>query len=302
MSEMIGVVRVPMGQLLCMPPARRQSLSYPEPSREDWRRISSLVASLPPLLQSESSAVRMSQRDEILSSTQCLKVAKSLSFHGFLQERAFSEARQYAEVGMRTILIDFCTGNAMEEPAIYWTARALTECLHDACGEDFKIGIRMDDNGWSADIAGRTGCDFVVCNESWNGGWQATRASNRLLDGTGRKRPKIFWNWHLGEELYDLAGQMPEGVVVSDDGIDEDRMDAFGSELKRMMDKTGMVVEVIGSYHEDISRGEMHGEMTAWGARDYMLVDKEARNNGIPYAAIDLEKLALICGEIEKLK
>ena len=167
MEKTIGVVRVPAVGVMLMSTEWRRVFSYPEPSRTDWGGIIELKGSVPLACMgnegrshaSAMSSMHLGQADIVVGTSHCLKLARSLSFMDFLRERMMSEATAYAQAGMRHMVLDFSMDGLIDEPAVYWIARVLAEEFRNACGDDIKIGIRMDNDEWSADIGSRLGYD-----------------------------------------------------------------------------------------------------------------------------------------------
>ena len=300
-KKIIGTVRVPLAKLLCMSSEWRRAFSYPEPSRNDWKGISELCDMLPPLLRGKSAGDSLAQREQILSTSHCLKIVRSVSFYQFLNDRMIDEARRYSDAGIRCLLLDFSIEEWFDDDSTYWFVRSLAESFRDACNDEFEIGLKADENEWAADVASRLGYDFVVCSDS-SGYLNATRVRNRLIDGTELKKPRLFFHLFCYNKFdrNELVRVNPEGCHVIAD--DEDNVDEMGKVIAEIKSVVSIDIPVIGSYSEEIQRGEMHSDMTSWGARDYILIDTEVRKNKMVEEVVDSEKLVSICEEIAKLQ
>ena len=96
-----------------------------------------------------------------------------------------------------------------------------------------------------------------------------------------------------------LVSQHPEGLVVK--SRDEDSLDRLGETLRALAAEFGTEMPVIGEWKEEVVRGEMHFDLSALGARDYVLSDREARANGCVFGAVAGERLASSCEKVRKL-
>ena len=309
MERIIGVVRVPAVGVMLMSTEWRRFFSYPEPSRSDWGRIIELKGSVPLACmgnEGRSYASAMSpmyrgQADIVVGTSHCLKLARSLSFMDFLRERMMGESTAYAQAGIRHLILDFSMDGLIDEPVVYWIARVLAEEFRNACGDDIKIGIRMDNDEWSADIGSRLGYDEIFCMGTCCAS-SVSKIRNRLTDGTEKKKPAVFSCGYAGNK-YDIESILldaPEGIYVK--GNDENGFDAIGDLLNMLNDKLGVRVMLAGDYIDEVVRGEMCYGMKSFGARDYLIVDAFVRMNGCTKFSIDNERLLKACDEIDKFE
>ena len=309
MEKTIGVVRVPAVGVMLMSTEWRRVFSYPEPSRSDWGGIIELKGSVPLACMgnegrshaSAMSSMHRGQADIVVGTSHCLKLARSLSFMGFLRDRMMGESTTYAQAGMRHLVLDFGMDGLIDEPAIYWIARVLAEEFRNACGDDIKIGIRMDNDEWSADIGSRLGYDGIFCAGTCCPS-SVYRIRNRLTDGTGKKKPAVFSCGYAGNEygIESMLLDSPEGIYVK--GNDENGFDAIGGVLSMLNDKFGVRVMLAGDYLDEVVRGGMCYDMKSFGARDYLVVDASVRMNGCTKFSIDNERLLKACDEIGKFE
>lgn len=297
MKSIIGVVRVPVVDLLCLSSEWRRAFSYPELTRDDWKSIVEMRTSSS-IVNGDTRASEQfddGQRGVILCASRCMKLARKMSFYEFLEQRMIDEAKKYHEAGISHLLLDFSSVECLDETAVYWMARCLAESFRDACNGDFTIGLKTDNDNWSADIASRLGYDAVFCIDSCNYS-HVTALRNRMTDGTGKKQPRFFKYIYNVSQIEEYC--CPEGVVLVTDG-DEDKVDELGKALKRFNDAFSVHVPLVGYYNDEIVRGENHYDMTEWGARDYIMIDKEVRKGKFRNGNID-ESLFEICQEISK--
>ena len=288
------MVRVPSVEVLCLSEQWRKAFGYPEPSRDDWNAMMELRWSAP-LLGFGGNAAPTGQREFILTTARCLKLARGLSFMFFLKQRMLDEAREYTGNGIRHLILDFSSSNYCDELGLYWIARVLAEEFANASNNELWLGIRTSDEIWSVDIACRLGYDAVFCVETRDFAELAIER-NRRVDCKGLKRPMIFTNHYGSEE--GLCESLLEGVVAI--CRDEDEMDAFGVELDGIGGRLGVEVPLCGFYEEEIVRGEERSDMVSWGARDYIIIDKEVRKKGRNDVA-DGEMIKDICAKIAML-
>lgn len=309
MERTIGVVRVPAVGVMLMPTEWRRAFSYPEPSRSDWGRIIELKGSVPLACMgndgrspaSEMDSLARGQADIVVSTSHCLRLARSLSFMDFLRERMMGESTAYAQAGIRHLILDFSADSPIDEPAVYWIARVLAEEFRGACGDDIEVGIRMGNDEWSADIGSRLGYDEIFCMGTCHASC-VSRIRNRLTDGTGKKKPAVF-SCGCASSRYSIESMLldaPEGIHVK--GDDENGFDAIGDLLDMLNDEFGVGVLLAGDYLDEVVRGEMHYGMKSFGARDYVVVDATVRMNGCVKCPIDSERLLKACDEIDKFE
>lgn len=309
MEKTIGVVRVPAVGVMLMSSEWRRVFSYPEPSKADWGRIIELKGSVPLICMGndgrssvpEMGSLARGKTDIVVSTSHCLRLARSLSFMDFLRERMMGEATAYARVGMRHLIIDFGVDNLIDEPAVYWMARVLAEEFRNACGDDIEIGIRMDNDEWSADIGSRLGYDDIFCMGACCASG-VYRIRNRIVDGTGKKRPAVF-SCGCASDKYSIESMLrdaPDGIYAK--GNDENGFDAVGELLGMLNDRFGVRVLLAGDYLDEVVRGEMRYDMKSFGARDYVVVDATVRVNGCTKCSIDNERLLKACDEIDKFE
>lgn len=309
MEKAIGVVRVPVIGVMSMSAGWRMAFSYPEPSRADWNCMIELKGSIPlacmgndgrsPTL--EGNSVARGLADIVVSTSRCLKLARSLSFMEFLRKRMMDESRAYAQAGIRHLILDFSVGDLFDEPAVYWIARVLADEFRIACGDDIRVGIRMDNDEWAAEIGSRFGYDEIFCMDSCCMS-EVMKIRNRLTDGTDKKKPVVF-SCGCSDNAYaveHLSQKAPDGIYVS--GDNEDGIDAIGDMLKRFNDQFGVGILLAGDYLDEVVRGEMHCDMKSFGARDYVVVDATVRVNGCVKCSIDNERLLKACDEIDKFE
>ncbi len=304
MKSIVGVVHVPVIGIMAMSSGWRKVFSYPEPSRRDWSAIAELRGSIPSSFAEGSSLSSLGQREEILSSSHCLKVVKSLSFFEFLYNTMIDEAKTFAQAGIRHLILDFSVDKWFDEPSVYWAARILADLFKSACGDDIRIGIRMDNDEWASDIGSRLGYDAVFCTDSCSC-YDVEKIRNRMTDGTDKKKPIVFMQLFLESEYTQytkeyLLSRMPEGIFVT--GNNEDAIDGLGKLVAGLNSEFGIGIPIAGKYFEEVVRGEMRHDMDGWGARNYIVIDKEARANECQNCAIDAAKLASICEEIAKFE
>jgi hypothetical protein len=309
MEKTIGVVRVPAVGVMLISTEWRRAFSYPEPSRTDWGSIIALKGSVPLACMgndgrspaSEMSSLSRGQTDIVVSTSHCLRLARSLSFMDFLRERMMSEATIYAQVGIRHLILDFSVDNLIDEPVLYWMARVLADEFRNACGDDIEIGIRMDNDEWSADIGSRLGYNEIFCMDKCCAS-NASKIRNRLTDGTGKKKPVVF-SCGCASNKYSIESVLlnaPEGIYVK--GNNENGFDAIGDLFDMLNDKFGVRVLLAGDYLDEIVRGEMHYDMKSFGARDYVVIDASVRTDGCTKCSIDNERLLKACDEIDKFE
>ena len=309
MDRTIGVVRVPAVGVMLMSTEWRRAFSYPEPSRSDWGRIIELKGSVPLACMgndSRSPASAMSpmyrgQADIVVGTSHCLKLARSLSFMDFLRERMMGESTTYAQAGIRHLILDFSMDGLIDEPVVYWIARVLAEEFRNACSDDIKIGIRMDNDEWSADIGSRLGYDEIFCAGTCCAS-SVSKIRNRLTDGAEKKKPVVFSCGYAGNGygIESMLLNAPEGIHVK--GDDENGFDAIGDVLDMLNDNFGVRVMLAGDYIDEVVRGEMCYGMKSFGARDYLIVDASVRMNGCVKFSIDNERLLKACDEIDKFE
>ena len=311
-KDVIGTVRVPVAKILFASSEWRKAFEFPEPSHEDWTRIIELRGSVSLACvngngrslgrSSFQEEMEHGQTDLVASTSHCLRLAKMLTFHGFLDARMLEEMRTYHNHGVKTLLVDFGTEDDIEEPAVYWTARLLAESFKSYCDGKFFIGIKMDDDLWATDIACRFGYDYVFTSDSHQR-QIVTALRNRMTDGTTKTAPRIISPFYSYCEEYnanDVTLFTPEGCVVYLE--DEDKLDKFGELVQTSSTMAGVSIPLVGFYNEEIHRGEMGYEMTEWGRRDGILIDKDVRWNKWTYKKLDEDRLASVCEKIGKLK
>ena len=309
MERTIGVVRVPAVGVMLMSTEWRRAFSYPEPSRSDWGSIVELKGSVPLACMGNdgrSNALEMNSMargltDIVVSTSHCLRLARSLSFMDFLRERMMDESTVYAQAGIRHLILDFSVDNWIDEPVVYWMARVLADEFRNACGDDIEIGIRMDNDEWSADIGSRLGYDEIFCMDTCCAS-SASKIRNRLTDGTGKKKPTVF-SYGYASNRYSIESLLldaPEGIYVK--GDDENGFDAIGDLLGMLNNGFGVGVLLAGDYLDEVVHGEMHCDMKSFGARDYVVVDAAVRANGCVKCSIDNERLLKVCDEIDKFE
>lgn len=301
MGNVIGVVHVPAIDLLCVSQEWRRAFGFPEPTKADWNGIVSLRGSSHLVAGGMSSMLNAPDALEPLISdrSRCFKVARSLSFMDFLHGRVLSEARAYADAGISHLLLDFHTHDYAEEPAEYWIAYLVAESLVNACKGEFTVGVRMNNDLWACGIACSVGCGFVFCSDSHDF-CMVSSLRNRLTDGTGRLRPRLYrcvYDFHDFDEMLSLHVEGVEFV-----GVDEDRLDELGSALARIEGMTHVHVPVACQYSDEVSRGELHFPFEKWGTRDFIIVDSQARKDELRGNGIDTARLSEICGRISGLK
>ena len=310
MKSIIGVVRIPAIKLLCASSEWRGYYGYPEATKKDWSGITELRGSTPFAVFRGKGGLPKDEMvfggtDLVVQTSHCLRIAKNLSFYKFLLDKAVDEARVYAKRGIKHFLLDFT--DAMDyyevnEPAVYWLARLLSEEFRDACGKDFTIGIRMTNDMWATDIACRLGYDFILCTESYRRP-NVTEERNRLTDGSDRKKPAVYqdvYTYDMNDKFNGLADSCMEGCVVH--GDDEDAVDNFGRKRDELANAGLPRIPIVGFYFEEIKRGELHSDMSQWGARDYIMLDMEVRKGGARCNPLDDSKLQEICDRIAKFK
>ena len=305
MRSIIGVVRVPVVKLLCASSEWRAFYGYPETTRKDWAGITELRGSTPvDVLWGKGMAPTVGG-DLIVQTSHCLKLVRNMSFYKFLLDKAVDEARGYSKYGVRHLVLDFSASDEyyeVNEPAVYWLARSISDDFKNACGDDFKVGIRMMNDIWATDIACRFGYDSIFSTESWHWGNMALER-NRATDGTDRKKPAIYsdiYTHNFNDKFSGLADACLEGVVVH--GEDEDAVDGFGKRRDALANAGAPRISIVGFYSEEIKRGELHSDMTEWGARDYIMLDMEVRENNYKCKSIDERRLQNIVDLIAKLR
>lgn len=313
MKSIIGVVRVPVIRLLCASSEWRKYYGYPEATRKDWAGITELRGSTPIGVLLDNKFARGSLHEEmafggkdlVVQSSHCIRIAQNLSFYKFMFDRAIEEARAYSKHGISHLILDFTADTdyyEINEPVVYWLARVFADEFKNACKNDFTVGIRMTNDIWATDIACRFGYDFVFCTESWHWGNMAEER-NKSTDSTDKKKPAIYldmYTYNVGDKFQGLADACLEGCVIH--GEDEDMIDNFGKKRDELAKAGAPRIPIIGFYSEEIKRGELHSDMTQWGARDYIMLDMEVRKDGLRCNPLDDGRLQEICDRIAKFK
>ena len=159
MERTIGVVRVPAIGVMLMPTEWRRAFSYPEPSRSDWGRIIELKGSVPLACMgndgrspaSEMDSLARGQADIVVSTSHCLRLARSLSFMDFLRERMMGESTAYAQAGIRHLILDFSADSPIDEQAAFWQKNSgehAATTLRSASGWATMNGLRTLEADW----------------------------------------------------------------------------------------------------------------------------------------------------------
>ena len=71
--------------------------------------------------------------------------------------------------------------------------------------------------------------------------------------------------------------------------------------MSAVEERTNVQIPVVGRYHDEIRRGELRSDMTAWGARDFIVADAEVRECGWQCGRIDEARLGAFVDEVMKL-
>ena len=156
-------IDIPIDDILC-----GTVTGLPQVSRRDWASIRRLrMSAATPGAKEPASAGWQDAGEVIVDSSACVRLAKGLSFYGFLVDFAVGKARAAAERGAAGLMLsNRCRinfGGSRREPAVYWIFRAMAGDLSGNLSS-FRIGIQILDkcNEWAVDIACRHGLSFAA--------------------------------------------------------------------------------------------------------------------------------------------
>ena len=189
----IGVIDLPIDDIIC-----GTGNGLPAVTKTDWQdiRVIRMSMSTPNMGSNINAAEGDRQRMMVVDVSRTLRLVKQLSFYGFLRDTMFSRAREYADKGVREMMVsNKCMlnfGALNPEPAVYWLFRSL---LNELAGDmnDFKFGVEIREgcSMWSINIACHAGISFAVVDFNSRSEIAMLTARANMMTA-GKTRPKLI--------------------------------------------------------------------------------------------------------------
>lgn len=301
-ENLVGMVHVPLNELLCMPANAREGIGLPCLRRDDWTKAMKLSGTsvMPCVAGFSGVSVKHADHEAVMETTKSLSCAKSLSFYGWLSERCFNEAREFAGFGIRRLLFN-CGGYPRQgmysrEPVSYWVLRVLSGEIRSACrsSDGVRIGLRIPGcNDWCVDIACRSGFDFIVVD------FEEGDAFEQFIGWTLRRMNHLYCDKGTCPLLY--LGMKPSSLSTNIGAYDRIYMDgmflSFDDELCGDISETVSNIAEYGSVDiMETSSGDAMDDMRC-GASTIVLSNR-FRTDMHPCGSIDRNAVACYVKEI----